>query len=202
MISRSELYNVSKFAEDVAFPGKDYAIKTMDNLIDAFNMYVEIFRNTEFNLGFSNGKNIRYKILDKNLSHLLGINIKNLLSESMRYTLENVLGITSCDGRSSFEILRRILERADEVIKNDSNEKNYKILNYYRVMLKSLIFLGLPFFDTFDFGCINFNKDAFDYNNMYNFSPESTMYLFTMKNYFLHKHSMFYLLILVLGPLK
>lgn len=155
MIGFEELNNVNISAQDVIFPGKEYAIETMDKLIEAYTMYKDVFMGSEYIFKLSNGEFFEYSMLDKNIPSLLGIETKNLISEQYQDTIDTVLGLDSRSNKRIFEYFQRIIDRADEVIKNDSKENSKKILNYYRSMLKSIVFLGLPCFDKFDYGIIN-----------------------------------------------
>lgn len=162
MITDEELNYKGAWAKHAPFPGREYAIKAIENMFYAFEKYIEVFKDSKYNIGFSNGEVIKYQMKDKNVAHLLGIETSNLKSEWMNETVEKVLGLKPNEDKGSYEILKRILERADDVIKNDSDPKNYMILNYYRTLLKSIIFQSLPDFASFDFGVINFDKDNVD----------------------------------------
>lgn len=96
----------------------------------------------------------------------------------MEFTKNKVLGD---DVKNSFDILKTIIDRGDEVIENDSDTANFKLLNYYKIMIKCAIFSNLSNFNCFNFGCINFNKQAYcslkDEN--IKFSPQSSVFLVT-----------------------
>lgn len=180
MISKRELKFVNGYARTVPFPGKNYAIDAMNLLINAYNIYEKNYQNKEYNLIFSDGEEINFKILTKNLSHLLGIDFKNLISDAMKDTCASVLNYTEGESKTSFNILKRIIDRADDVISYDSNPNNYyKILNYYKLMIKCIAFSKLTTFDKFNFGCINFNRDFFIQHTNTEFLPKSTKFLFT-----------------------
>lgn len=167
MINSNELFYVDKSVKKTPFPGKEYAIETMDMLNEAYQMYKDIFMDNEYKLKLSNGEIIDFKIHEKTLASLLGLETQYLISEPMQMTIENILGMDFNNKKRAFDYLRRIIERAEDVIKNDSKDYNPKILNYYRVMLKSIIFLGLPGFDKFDYGIIE-NKNLEHCVNGYN----------------------------------
>ena len=145
-------------------------------------MFNEVYLDKEFNFTFSNGEEINFELFSRNLAHLLGIDFKNLTSEHMKETVEKILGLVYYDEKNSFNILKKIIERADDVVKNDSNPQNPKIMNYYKSMIKSAIFMRLSQFDKFNFGCINFNKDFYNATGDNSFAPQSTMLLFTQSN--------------------
>lgn len=182
MISKAELKYVNKYARHVPYPGNSYAISVIEELSKAFQVYEKDYKSKEYNFIFSNGEEINFQIFTKNLAHLLGIDFKNIISEQMRETCENVLGLCNYEEKNSFDVLKRIIERADEVIKNDSNPKNKKILNYYKVMIKSIAFTKLTKFDQFNFGCINFDKSFYEQKTNTLFTPQSSKLLFTPSN--------------------
>lgn len=182
MISRKELGYVNLFARYAPFPGVNYAAMVMDELIRAYQLFNEVYLDKEFSFIFSDGEEINFELLNKNLAHMLGIDFKNLLSGPLEETMYKVLGFTAFENKSSYEILTRIIERADEVIKNDSNPSNFKILNYYKSMIKCAIFLQLSQFNKFNFGCINFDRDYYNANNETEFSPQSTKLFFTQSH--------------------
>lgn len=179
MISKTELQYVSGFARNVPYPGNEYAKMVMDKLIEAYNIYEEKYRDKNYSLILSNGEEFEFSILPKNLCHMLGIDYKNIISDPMRIIKEDVLDIGPFEQTSSFDILSRIIERKEEVIKNDSNCHNYKLLNYYKILIKSSIFAKLSDFTSFNFGCINFSKYTFQNSTNKSFAPNSTKLIFT-----------------------
>lgn len=182
MISKTELQFVNKFARHVPFPGKSYAINVMESLINAYEIFEKNYLKKEYSFLFSNGDEITFEILEKNLSHLLGIDFKNLISDPMANTCREVLGFGENDFKTSIGILKRIIDRADEVIKNDSNPNSYKILNYYKIMIKTIAFSKLTTFEQFNFGCIEFDKSIYTEKCDLNFTPQFTKLLFTPSN--------------------
>jgi len=182
MITRKELGYVKSYARYAPFPGVNYASSVMDELIKSYNLFNDVYLNREFSFIFSNGEEIDFELLDKNLPHMLGIDIKNLTDITMNETMDKVLGFGPGEIKPAYEILKRIIERADEVVKNDSNPNNYKILNYYRSMIKSAIFLQLSQFDKFNFGCIEFDHNVYNEVNSISFAPQSTKLFFTQSN--------------------
>lgn len=182
MISNKEMEYVNTYARYAPFPGGNYASSVIDELIKAYNLFNEIYLDKEFNFIFSNGEEINFELFSRNLAHLLGIDFKNIVSDPMEETINRVLGFDYLEKKNSFEILKRIIDRADEVIKNDSVPQNFKILNYYKCMIKTAIFLKLSQFDKFNFGCINFNKELFSSEINNGFLPNSTKLLFTQSN--------------------
>lgn len=182
MISRKELGYVNTHARQVPFPGVNYASKAIDELIKVHNLYEELYVNNDFGLTLSNGEEIELCLLNKNLAHMLGIDFKNLTSLEMADTVRKVLGFEPDEYRSSYDMLTRIIERADEVIKNDANSDRFKILNYYKTMIKCAIFSQLPSFDKVDFGCINFDREIYNEVAENDILSQSTKFLFTQSD--------------------
>lgn len=179
MISNKELQFISSYARQTPYPGDDYAYMVLGNLRKAIELFQKQYLDRSHNLIFSNGEEIEFKILTKNLAHMLGIDTKGINSEYMCDIKHNVLGFSLADYTSAYDILMRIIDRAEDIIKNDRNPNNKKILNYYKVMIKCAIFSKLSDFSKFNFGCINFDKDTFLQNWPGEFNPRSTKFLFT-----------------------
>ena len=182
MISKKELQYVSSYPRTVPFPGKNYAINVMEYLKKCLETYKEVYADKTFSFIFSDGEEIDFSLLSRNLCHLLGIDFKGLTSEYAEVAMEEVLGYKKGDKKNSYEVLGRIIDRADDVINNDANPKKYKIMNYYKSLAKSEMFLSLSAFDKFNFGCINFDKSTFENNIQATFGPGSTKFLFTQSN--------------------
>lgn len=182
MISKRELQFVNQYAKAVPFPGCNYAISCIEELIKAYEIYLKQYKNKGYSFIFSNGEEINFEILSKNLSHLLGVDYKSIMSEPMAETSEKVLDLSTLENKTTFGVLERIIERAEEVIKNDSNPNNYKILNYYRIMIKASAFSKLTNFEKINFGCIDFDKQTYEEIIGQPFNPQSTKYFFTTSN--------------------
>lgn len=182
MISKKELGYVTNPARYAPFPGKDYAIKTMDSLINSYNLFLSDYQNKTHDLIFSNGDEIEFGILDKNIAHLLGIDCANLKSAPMEDTVKKVLGLSQQDYIGTHNILKTIINRAEEVVNNDSNPYNYKILNYYKVLIKSIIFSKISNFENFDFGCINYKNPLDSQEKSISYMDGCEKVLFTESN--------------------
>ena len=179
MISNKELQYVSSYARQTPYPGDDYAYNVIDNLRKAVELFQKQYLERSHNLIFSNGEEIEFRILEKNLAHMLGIDTKNINGEFMDDVKRDVLGFSYGTYTSSYDILNRIIERAEDIIKNDRNPNNPKILNYYKSLIKCAIFSKISDFSKFNFGCINFDKEIFLRNNTKPFNPQSSKLLFT-----------------------
>lgn len=184
MITTTELKYIKSNAKDVPYPNTEYTNMAFDNLENAFNLFKNTFQGKQYTILLSNGEEIIFEIADRNICHLLGIDFQNLASNYMSITLDCVLNIDSNQQINSFELVERILEKRDEILKHDSNyfNSNYRILNYYRVYAKSKMFSKLENFTKFDFGCINFDKITYEEVTNKVFNPNSTKMLFIKSN--------------------
>lgn len=158
MITRKELGYVSNWASKTPYPGMDYATKTVEKLIDAVKSYDEFYANKVYDIILSNGEQILFEILNKNLCHMLGVDYKNLVSDYYMSFRENVLGISG--QTNSYALLKSLIENIEEVLKYDY-DKGGQLLNYYRIMIKCAIFEKLSDFSRFNFGVINFDKEIY-----------------------------------------
>ena len=93
-----------------------------------------------------------------NLCHMLGIDYKILSSKNYSDFRKDVLGLPK--SLKSYELLKAITENIDEVLRYDREEAK-SILNYYRIMIKCSIFEKISDFERFNFGVINFDKEAY-----------------------------------------
>ena len=178
MISRKELQYVSTHTKDVPFPGINYAAEVMENLHAAFKAYEQKYQDKSYNFILSNGEEFTFEILAKNIAHLLGINYKGILSDYMEPVRSNLLGIKPGENVTSYDVLKIIIDRAEDIIKHDATDKSRTLLNYYKIMIRCIAFSKLSTFETFDFGCINFNKEIYHGKGL-TFQGASTKFLFT-----------------------
>lgn len=180
MVSNVELQYVQNVSKDVPYPGDDYARAVIDKLAKATEIFKKKYEGKRYSLILSNGEEIHFEVKDRNLSHILGIDFKSLTSEYMVGHVRNLLGYDSLDRMTSYDTLLRIIDRADEVIKNDKDLGNTKkLLNYYKLMVKCSSFSRLSDFEDFNFGFINFDKDLFRSKVNSAFMPNSDKYIFT-----------------------
>ena len=143
MISSTELNYVSCRPKDIPFPGEKYASNALNMLREAFKIYEEKYQDKYFTIVLSNGEELKFSIKTGNLSHLLGIDINYLLTDEMAVTRDFVLGYGLYDSVKAYDLLKIILDKTSEIIQNDSNYNNYKILNYYKIYLKCYVFKNL-----------------------------------------------------------
>ena len=184
MISRQELQYVSNLANYVPYPGSDYAYDVINRLSRAIAIFRQKYDGKKYSLILSNGEEIAFEIKSKNLAHLLGIDFKGIsCNENMKPLLSSVLGINESEQFNSYTVLSRIVENGDKVIENDENSLN-KILNYYKVMVKTSCFDTLAEFNEFNFGIINFDKNIYENTNTLGsrFMPSSTKFIFSQND--------------------
>lgn len=179
MITKKELGFVTAWAKKTPYPGLNYAEKAVEKLINAVSDYDKYYANKEYDLILSNGEQILFEILNMNLCHMLGIDFKNLVSEHNTSFREEVLGITGMT--QSYACLKAIIENIDEVLKYDYDNGG-RILNYYRIMIKSSIFEKLSDFSRFNFGVINFDKNVYQETSGSHFTGKSKKFLYVQSN--------------------
>ncbi|MBQ8192976.1 MAG: hypothetical protein IJZ46_02780 [Bacilli bacterium] len=130
----------------------------VENLANAVKNYNEFYADKEYDIILSNGDQISFEILNKNLCHMLGIDYKNLVSDYFTSFRENILGLNG--STNSYALLKALLENIDKVLKYDY-DKGGHLLNYYRIMIKCAIFEKLSDFSRFNFGVIDFNEHIY-----------------------------------------
>lgn len=179
MISKKELGYISGWANKVPYPGDDYAEEAMDKLKQAEKLYREIYANNKYNITLSNNEEIELEIKDKNIAHMLGIDFKNLSQDLFADFRRDILDISPEEYLNSYTLLQRIIENSDKVINYDKTSDYLKILNYYKVSVKSDILSKFGNLADFKFGCINFDKNEFLKNaNVSHHNSNSTKYLY------------------------
>ena len=158
MITTRELNYVSSWASKAPYPGMKYAEQATEKLFDAVGNYDKFYANKMYDIILSNGEQMSFEILSKNLCHMLGIDYKNLASDYFESFREDVLELTG--PVKSYDLLKAILNKVEDILKYDY-ENGGKILNYYRIMVKCAIFDKLSDFSRFNFGVINFESDKY-----------------------------------------
>lgn len=179
MISYVELKYVQNFARYVPFPGEEYANKVIEKLVLAHDIFKNKYEGKQYSLILSNGEEFHFEVKNKNLSHLLGIDYKNLSSPEMS-DIRKILGYNSNDLTFSYDLLKRIIDNGDKVIKNDKeNAKEKRILNYYKLMIKCTSFSKLSSFENFNYGFVNYNKEKNNENKNDVYTGNSEKFIFT-----------------------
>ena len=180
MISNVELQYVQSTSKNVPYPGDEYARKVINKLSEANDIFKKKYEGKQYSLILSNGEEIHFEVKDRNLSHLLGIDFKSFTSDYMIDHVKKLLGFSQDERMSSYDALKRIIDRADDVIKNDKNiHESKKILNYYKLMIKCSSFSRLSDFEDFNCGFINFDKDIYINQASTFFQPNSNKFIFT-----------------------
>lgn len=181
MITKQELYYASVPAYNAPYPGDDYAYDTINNLSYCCAIYRRDYEGKKYKLILSNGEKLEFEIKPWNLPHLLGIDYRMITSLYMKPLFHNVLELCDEYKINSLVVLNRIIENADKVLANDEINP-IKILNYYKIMLKTSCFLKFSKLKDFDFGVLDFNKNV--YKNISNnyISSASNKYLFSKTN--------------------
>ena len=162
MITLKELEFVNQLAFKVPYPGIQYSEEAANQLIKAVDEYKKHYKDKQYDLILSDGSEFTFEIMAKNLCHMLGVDFKNLTNDYNTVFRYEVLGLTG--NSTSYELLNAIINNIDKILKYDYDKGN-RILNYYKIMIKSTIFQKLSDFTQFNFGVINFNKDVFAKDN-------------------------------------
>jgi len=178
MITRKELEYVNTKAKKVPYPGNDYSDEALDKLKKAYDLFNKIYKGNKYNIILSNNEELDLEILDKNLAHMLGINYQNLTSPIFDEFRKKILDLDYGEQINSYRILEQILNNRDKVIDFES-KGNLRVLNYYKISIKSDIFNKLGNLTNFGSGCINFDKNEYLKNSGFKFfNPNSTKFLF------------------------
>lgn len=181
MITKKELEYVDSWARKCPNPGKNYSEETLYMLKEAVDTYRKLYLGRNYSIIFSNGEEIQYELLEKNLAHMLGIDYKNISNEYFDQFRKRILGLDNGYTFSSYQLLCSIIENIDKLIDYDSHN-GCKAINYYKVRIKCEIFGKLSDFSKFNFGCINFNPTTYERIKGKPFSGNSTKFLFVPSN--------------------
>lgn len=179
MISKKELEYIDQYASRVPYAGIKYTEETMERLTKQLNNYNNNYNGKEHTIILSNGEEVKFEILDKNIAHLLGLNQEELNSKYNETFREKVLGLDKTEQLTSYQLLTTIVENKDKIIENEYNYPGKSKLNFYKMRVKSEIFAKFSDFSRFDFGVINFDKTFYTALTGYNFngSPEKFLYV-------------------------
>lgn len=167
MITSKELQYVNSWAQKTPMPGVEYSAKVMKEMKTCYELFNKLYKNKEYNFIFSNGEEIGFEILSKNLCHMLGVDYKNIKSEYFGEYRKRVFGTENSDF-TSYELVELLLENGDKIIENDNDiSVREKVINYYKSGIKCQIFKKLSDFDKFNFAAINYNPgdEKYDYEN-------------------------------------
>jgi len=179
MITLRELNYVSSWASKAPYPGVAYAEGAAKKLIASVDAYEQFYKNKEYDLILSNGEQFSFEIAPMNLCHMLGVDYKNLSGDYFREFREDVLKMYTPP--RSYDLLKGIIEHIDDVLKYDE-ERSGKILNYYRIMVKCSIFEKMSNFSKFNFGVINFDKEAYEHSSSGIYHGNAEKFLYVQSN--------------------
>ena len=173
MISKKEMQYVDSWSTKIPMPGYEYSKMVMMAIKDCYEKYNKLYKNKEYNLIFSNGEEISFEILSKNLCHMLGIDYKNIRDSYFEDYRKEILNIDSNDF-TSYDLLESLIENMEKVIELDNDMSvRYKLINYYKSGIKCQIFNKLSNFDKFNFAAINY--DAGD--NKYDYKDQKIFFI-------------------------
>ena len=167
MITSKELQYVNNRAREIPMPGKEYCTKVMEEMKSCYEIYNDLYKNKEYNFIFSNGEEIGFEILSKNLCHMLGVDYNNIKSDFFESFRKRVLGTDATDF-TSYELIELILENSDKVVESDNCINiRAKAIIYYKSGIKCQIIKKLSDFDKFNFAAINYNPgdEKYDYDS-------------------------------------
>lgn len=158
MISLKELYYVDTWARKAPFPGRQYALETLENMKEMFDRYKSNYHEKNYSIIFSDTTELSFEILESNICHMFGIDFKNLMIEretGEKYYetfLKEVLKLDSIKTRiTSYMVAEAIVNNYEEVARYDEESEN-RILNYYKSRVKCAIFERMSEFENFNFG--------------------------------------------------
>ena len=177
MIQSYELDYVSMWANKVPYPQPDYIEQAKKAFINAFNLYMNLYKGIKYNICFSNSTEINLEIFDYNVAHMLGIDCSNIKSQFHETFRSKVLGVKPEYNISTFLLLKKIIDNFDNVVEYETTGDKKKVLNYYRIFIKSCIFERLVNLANFNYMCINFDKDEYTKNTDSNCNFNSTKFL-------------------------
>jgi hypothetical protein len=182
MITKKELNYVDTWANRVPYPGTNYCEEALDKLTENLKLYNEMYSKIIFNISFSNNEEIEFKILEKNICHMLGIDSRNLTSQYFYDFRKTILDLDPDKTISSYELINAVTRNIDKIIEYDKSHTG-RALNYYKISIKCDIFNKLSNLTSFNFGCINFSKDTYLNNKPESkFNSNSTKFLYTLSD--------------------
>ena len=160
MVSSRELRYVNSWASKIPMPGVEYSSEVMNSIRECYEIYNKKYKDKQYSIIFSNGEEIDFEIMTKNLCHMLGIDYDNIKGDYFDIYRQEVFGINSDINFSSYDLLEMILEKADKIVEMDNDSSvSAKVVNYYKSCVKCAIFKKFSNFENFDFAAINYFGD-------------------------------------------
>ena len=150
MVSLKELQYVGSWESKAPFPGEKYAWETLEQMSKLLEVFKKCYKNKDYSIIFSDGKEINFEILPMNICHMFGIGYKNLSSGYFANFFDSI----GVEKFTSYELVEYLLDNAAKVIANDSDPYKSRLLNYYKCRIKCAIFDKLGKFEEFNFGKI------------------------------------------------
>ncbi len=181
MITNKELQYVNDWATKIPMPGVDYSIKVLNSIKDCLMIWNEKYKDKDYNIIFSNGEEINFKIYNFNLCHMFGIDYQNVKKECFDLYRKEAFG-TNCSDFTSYDLLLMIMDNIEKVAELDNNPDNRrKAINYYKAAIKCEIFNKLSDFERFNYAAINsLTDDTEDKKMLFVPSNESICPYFSM----------------------
>lgn len=162
MITNKELQYVELWANRIPMPGVDYSIEVLKSIKKCMETWKEKYYDKDYNIIFSNGEEINFKIFDYNLCHMFGIDYKNIKGEYFDVIRKKIFGTTSTDF-SSYDLLCMILDNHEKIAEFDNDITNKaKFVNYYKSAIKCEIFNKFSDFENFNYAVINSDKSEIE----------------------------------------
>ncbi len=159
MISLKELQYVNEWARKAPYPGEKYAKETLESMCLLLEKYNKYYKNKDYSIIFSDSTEINFEILDLNICHMLGVDHKNLIGGCYNEFLEEVLGFSPSETITSYDLINRVINNYEDVVKYDETA-NYRALNYYKSRIKCAIFEKMSEFEKFNFGKLDCSNDS------------------------------------------
>lgn len=159
MITNKELQYVESWASKIPMPGIEYSIQVLNSIKKCLETWKEKYSDKDYNIIFSNGQEINFKIFNYNLCHMFGIDYKNIKGEFFDEYRKNIFGVSASDF-TSFDLLNMILENIEKVAEADNDiHSKAKFINYYKSAIKCEIFNKFNDFEKFNYAVINSDKE-------------------------------------------
>lgn len=155
MLTKKELELVN-LKMNAPYPGDDYSLETLKLVRDSLQQYKDYYKDREYEMTFSNGKIVEFKIIDSNIAHMLGFR-KEIINSNRE--IADMLNDSSMS--KTYKLLDLIANNPDEFIRINK-ESNNELFNFYRINVRNKVFQRFSNFYDLDFGCIHFNNDIVD----------------------------------------
>lgn len=159
MITNKEMQYVDFWANRIPMPGIEYSIQVLNSIKKCLETWKEKYSDKDYNIIFSNGEEINFKIFDYNLCHMFGIDYKNIKGEYFDECRKNIFGYNASDF-NSYELLNMIIENIEKIAESDNDINNKaKFINYYKSAIKCEIFNKFNDFEKFNYAVINSDEE-------------------------------------------